>query len=94
MKLSHGKVASCPFSDQSIAALKRQVVSDKEQVGLHLSRNTQDSRDVSIDNMVLDTEDFSGARMPRLPALQKPRKKWRLAEQGEPLDSLEGEQIG
>ena len=52
MKLSHGKVASCPFSDQSIAALKRQVVSDLEQVGLHLSRNTQDRRDVSIDNRV------------------------------------------
>ena len=61
MKLSHGKVASCPFSDQSIAALKRQVVSDLEQVGLHLSRNTQDRRHVSIDNRVLDTDDFSAS---------------------------------
>ena len=61
MKLSHGKVASCPFSDQSIAALKRQVVSDLKQVGWHLSRNMQDRRDVSIDNRVLDTDDFSAS---------------------------------
>ena len=31
-----------------------------------------------------------GTRMPRLPALFRPKKKWRLASQFDPLDCLEG----
>ena len=31
-----------------------------------------------------------GTRMPRLPALVRPKKKWRLASQFDPLDYLEG----
>ena len=31
-----------------------------------------------------------GTRMPRLPALFRPKKKWRLASQFDPLDYLEG----
>ena len=31
-----------------------------------------------------------GTRMPRLPALYRPKKKWRLASQFDPLDYLEG----
>ena len=30
-----------------------------------------------------------GARMPRLPALFRPKRKWRLASQQDPLDYLE-----
>ena len=32
-----------------------------------------------------------GARMPRLPALQKPKKKWRLASQADPWNDLKEE---
>ena len=44
--------------------------------------------DVGLGNFSRGVRVGPGARMPRLPALYKPMKKWRLADQADPWTSL------
>ena len=110
MDLALGKVSSSPFSPESIAALKFDVVSCLASQGISLMHSDDDRKDVPIDYRFLqllltaaqDPEvhlgNFSsgvrvgpGARLPRLPALYLPKKKWRLPQQMDPSDYVEPE---
>ena len=102
-------VKETPFSEEQVAALKRQVIEDMAEQGLQMRRDSQDRENVLLDYRFLElllkaTEDpdvtlgeFArgvrvgpGARLPRLPALYKPKTRRRLQEQANAQDYLDG----
>ena len=110
MDLALGKVSSSPFSLESIAALKFDVVSDLASQGISLMPSDEDRKDIPIDYRFLQllltaAQDLEvhlgpfasgvnvgpGARLPRLPALYPPKKKWRLPQQMDPSNYIEPE---
>ena len=60
----------------------------------HLLLRASEDPEVGLVNFSKGVRASAGARMPRLPALCKPKKKWRLAEQADPTDYLDGAQNG
>ena len=106
MALALGKVEGCPFDVKETDALKSEVIEDLERHGLDIGRKQGDREELPIDFRLLkaaeDPEiglgDFAqgvrvgpGSRMPRLPALYRPKRRWRLASQADPRAYLEEE---
>ena len=91
MSLVMGKVDECPFPPAVVSDLKQEVIKAAASCGYHLKRKTGDRLDVPMDFRFLlrsadDPEtglgEYSqsvrvgtGTRMPRLPALYKPKRK-------------------
>ena len=97
MNLALGKVASFPFSEQSIYELKHKVIADPDLDGLAVERDASCRslrRSSAAVGDVARGARACPARMPRPPALYKAKKKWIQPEQADPQDHLEGEKDG
>ena len=97
MDLALGRVEKCPFPSESVREFKGEIIGLLSSRGLNLNRASGDRNELPIDFRFLalllrasDTQlgNFAqgvkvgpGTRMPRNPALYKPKRKWRLEQQ-------------
>ena len=104
VSLAMGKIDACPFPPDDVAQLRQAVAAgcghqierrsgDRTDVPidyrfLDLLLRTAKDPEIGIDEYAQGVKVGPGTRMPRLPALFKPKKKWRLASQADPLDCL------
>ena len=85
MALAMGKVESCPLDETEIAEPKGSVVAGLASDGFELKRPRRcPDRLPFLGDAPQGVRVGPGSRMPRLPALYWPKKKWRLASQLDP----------
>ena len=99
VELSLGNVSKSPFSPESITELKNEVITRARSHGMELLRTESDRNDVPFDFRFMDLVllgDYAqgvrvgpGIRIPRLPALFRRKRRWRLPEQTDPLEYLD-----
>ena len=108
VSLALGRVKEPPFEVKAVQELKASAIAELHRRGIQLERKTGDREDVPIDYRYLDLllraagdPEYAqgirlgpGVRMPRLPALYKQKKRWRIPEQADPLVYLECPQAG
>ena len=107
MNLALGRVQENPFCEKHIQDLKRDVIDELERAGkreendrrdvpidfryLDLLLKTAEDPEVGLGQFSQGVRVGPSVRMPRLPALYKPKRKWRLAAQTEFSNYLEEE---
>ena len=104
IRLALGKVDWCPFGTREISELKADIVARLKEHGLKdrmFCSTTGSSNSCSWRLETLKSRSAHsqrvvrvgpGVRLPRLPALYKAKKKWRLPEQSDPLLHMEKEE--
>ena len=90
------RIAECPFSPDSIQTLKRSVIRGLAARGLSSARKGGHSQDIPVAQGWFDggVRAGPGTRLPRLSALNRPKRKWRLADQEDTENHREEELAG
>ena len=112
MDLALGRVKECPFEEGEMRSLIRVAAAsghmmkcrdeDRKDVPrdyrlLELLLEVAQDPEVSIGSFAGGVRVGPGVRMPQLPALYRPKRRWRLPAQSDPLDyleeAIEGDQV-
>ena len=93
-----GRVKESPFPREAVVSLKSRIINQLERSGFLLGRHEKDRTDTPVDFRFMHrsigkfergVKVGPGARLLRLPALYRPKRKWKLPGQENPDDYLD-----